>query len=85
MSLDGLVREGMLLVGTAGGPLLGVLLLAGLVIGVMQAATQINDPAVGFLPRLAAAGAVLWLLGAWMMERFAAFFARAVEATGNPF
>jgi flagellar biosynthesis protein FliQ len=54
-----LLREALLLLAAVGGPVLGALLLVGLVVGVLQAATQVNDAAVGFLPRAAAAGAVI--------------------------
>ena len=74
-----LMREGLgVLAGTAG-PVLAALLLMGLVIGVLQSATQINDPAVSFLPRLIAGMAVLLFMGGWILERLAKYFAYAVE------
>ena len=73
-----LVREGYLLLATTGGPILIALAGVGLVVGVLQAATQVNDPAVGFVPRLFAAVAVCWATGPWLVERFAAFFRDAV-------
>jgi flagellar biosynthesis protein FliQ len=74
-----LLREGLLLVGTVSAPLLLTLLVVGLFVGVLQAATQINDAAVGFVPRLLAAAVACWLLGGWMVQRLAGFFASAVE------
>lgn len=74
-----LLREGLLLAASVGGPVLGALLLVGLVVGVLQAATQVNDPAVGFLPRAAAGLAVVWLAGPWMMERLAGFLGQALQ------
>ena len=74
-----LTREGFLLLATTCGPIIGALLLIGLAVGVFQAATQINDPAVGFLPRFAAAILAVWLLGGWLMERYGAFFANAMH------
>lgn len=73
-----LIREALTLCATVGGPVLGVILLVGLAMGILQAATQVNDSAVGFLPRLAAAGAVLWLLGGWMTERLSGFLGQAI-------
>ncbi|ABC81135.1 flagellar biosynthetic protein FliQ [Anaeromyxobacter dehalogenans] len=73
-----LLREALLLLAAVGGPVLGALLLVGLVVGVLQAATQVNDAAVGFLPRVAAAGAVIWLLGGWMMDRLSGFLAQCI-------
>jgi flagellar biosynthetic protein FliQ len=74
-----LLREGFALLFTVGTPVLGALLVTGLIVGVLQAATQINDPAVGFLPRLFACGLVCWLLGGWIVERLAAFFTHALQ------
>ena len=73
-----LLREGLSLLLTVGSPLFAAALGVGLVVGVLQAATQINDPATGFLPRAAAAGLVCWLAGPWMAERLAAFLATAI-------
>ena len=81
MTLDlpgALVREALLLLSVVGGPVFGTLLFVGLVMGVLQAATQVNDSAVGFLPRAAAAGAVLWLAGGWMMERLSGFLGQSI-------
>ncbi len=74
-----LLREGLLLVGMVAAPLLAVLLIVGLLVGALQAATQVQDPAVGFVPRILAAGAALWLLGPWMAGRLAAFLAEAMH------
>ena len=73
-----LVREGFMLLASTAGPVIGALLVIGLFVGVFQAATQINDPAVGFLPRFAAAIVTAWLLGGWLMERYAGFFATSL-------
>jgi flagellar biosynthetic protein FliQ len=74
-----LTREGFLLLATTCGPIIGALLLVGLAVGVFQAATQINDPAVGFLPRFAAAILAVWLLGGWLLERYSSFFAASLQ------
>jgi flagellar biosynthesis protein FliQ len=84
-SLAGLVREGFLLLTATGGPLVGVLLVAGLVVGVFQATTQINDPALGFVPRLLVALLGAFALGGWVLERFARFFASALGRMAQGF
>lgn len=63
-----------MVLGMTAGPVIGALLVIGLVVGVLQAATQINDPAVGFLPRFAAAILTVWIFGGWLMEKYAGFF-----------
>lgn len=82
MSLDlpsTLLREGFAMLATVGGPFVGALLAVGLVVGLLQAATQINDPAVGFLPRVLTAVLVAWFAGGWAVERMAQFLAGAME------
>jgi flagellar biosynthesis protein FliQ len=73
-----LLKEALTLVGVVGAPMFLVALAVGLTVGVLQAATQVNDPAVGFLPRALAAVLVAWAAGPWMAERLARFFASAV-------
>ncbi|AKU93012.1 flagellar biosynthetic protein FliQ [Vulgatibacter incomptus] len=80
-----LIREGLALTAWLGAPIFGALLVTGLVVGIFQAATQINDPAIGFLVRLGAAGIVCWMLGGWMTDRLAVFFTDSVQRMGNPF
>lgn len=69
-----LVREAVL----AGGILVTPVLLAGLgvgiVTGLVQAATGVQEPIIGLVPRLLAMGlAVLWTLP-WMVDRLAELF-----------
>lgn len=71
-------REGLMLVVQVGGPLFLAMLLSGLAIGVLQAATQVNDPAVSFVPRILVGGLVLWVAGGWMMERLSGFLAQSI-------
>lgn len=54
-------------------PVVAVALVGGLIIGVLQSLTQINDSTFSLAPKLAAALVILWLLGGWMMNRDAAF------------
>ncbi|OZI43501.1 flagellar biosynthetic protein FliQ [Bordetella genomosp. 5] len=48
-------------------PLLLVMLVVGLVISIFQAATQINEMTLSFIPKLLAMCGVLVLLGPWLM------------------
>jgi flagellar biosynthetic protein FliQ len=57
------VREGLLLVLLVSAPPLLASMLVGLVVGAFQAASQIHDSAVAFVPKLVAAIAVLLMLG----------------------
>jgi flagellar biosynthesis protein FliQ len=50
------------------GPLLLVALLTGLLVGAFQAATQINETTLSFIPKLLAVAATLVLCGPWMLK-----------------
>ena len=74
-----LMREGFAVLFAVGGPFMLALLVVGLLLGLLQAATQINDAAVGFLPRLLAGVIVAYVSGGWVMERLSGFFAAAMR------
>lgn len=57
------VREGLLLVLLVSAPPLLVSVLVGLIMGVLQAATQIQDPTLGFVPKLVAVMVMLIAMG----------------------
>lgn len=50
------------------GPLLVVTLLVGLVISIFQAATQINEMTLSFIPKLLAVAITIVLLGPWLIS-----------------
>jgi flagellar biosynthetic protein FliQ len=54
-------------------PILGLGLIAGLAVSIFQAATQINDSALAFLPKIGAAIIGIILFGHFMITRMAAF------------
>jgi len=49
-------------------PMLLSALAAGLLIGVFQAATQINEVTLSFIPKLLVLAAALYLGGGWMLK-----------------
>ena len=49
-------------------PLLLAALVAGLAIGMFQAATQINEVTLSFIPKLLVLAAALYLGGGWMLK-----------------
>lgn len=54
-------------------PALAASALAGLVSGLVQSATQVQDPALGFVPRLFAVAGALFLSASFMQARLLAF------------
>jgi flagellar biosynthesis protein FliQ len=57
------VREGLLLVLLVSAPPLLASMLVGFIVSALQAATQIHDQALSFVPKLVAVVVVLLLLG----------------------
>lgn len=60
-------QQGLMLLLTVSAPLLVVVLVVGLLVSIFQAATQISEATLSFVPKIVAAVAVLALLGPWMM------------------
>ena len=50
------------------GPMLLVGLLVGVLISIVQAATQVQEVTLVFIPKMLAVGLVMWMLGPWMFE-----------------
>jgi len=48
-------------------PLLAVALVVGLIIGVLQAATSINEATLSFIPKLVALALTLAIVGGWQV------------------
>ncbi len=57
-------------------PLLGAVLVTGLVVSVFQAATQINEQTLSFIPKLLALAAVVVVAGPWMLALITDFMQR---------
>jgi flagellar biosynthetic protein FliQ len=61
-------RDALWLAVLLGAPLLGIALIVGILIGVIQAATSVNEMTLSFIPKLAALALVLALVGNWQLE-----------------
>jgi flagellar biosynthetic protein FliQ len=61
-------RDGLLTLLTVCTPLLVVVLVVGLVVSILQAATQIHEQTLSFVPKLLAAFATLGIAGPWMLS-----------------
>ncbi|MFA5664299.1 flagellar biosynthesis protein FliQ [Castellaniella sp.] len=65
------------------GPLLLVTLLVGLLISILQAATQINEMTLSFIPKLLAIGTTLVLLGPWMIDTMVDYIRNLIQSIPN--
>jgi flagellar biosynthetic protein FliQ len=60
-------QQGMVLLLMVSAPILITVLVIGLVVSIFQAATQINEATLSFVPKIIGAVAVLAVMGPWMM------------------
>lgn len=66
-------REALYIAVTVVGPVLMVGLIIGLAVGMFQAATQIQEMTLTFIPKLIGMALTLALIGSWMIERLVSF------------
>lgn len=57
-------------------PMLGAALITGLIVSIFQAATQVNEMTLSFIPKLIAVFAVLVIGGPWMITIMADYMRR---------
>jgi flagellar biosynthesis protein FliQ len=81
--LTRLTAETLYLVLLVSAPVLGVSLAIGLVVGLLQAVTQVQEQTLSFVPKLVGVGAALAVAGGWMgaqLVRFTGELWRAIPA-----
>lgn len=72
----GLFGEGFYLAVIVVSVIVGPSLAVGLLVSVFQAATQINEQTLSFLPRLLVTLITIMILGSWLVTKFVDFFTR---------
>lgn len=72
----GLVLQGLEVMLLVAAPPLGAALVTGLAISILQAATQINEMTLSFIPKLVAVFASLAIAGPWMLSLLTDFVRR---------
>jgi flagellar biosynthetic protein FliQ len=73
-------QQGLTLLLMVAAPVLLVVLLVGLVVSVFQAATQINEATLSFVPKIVAAVAVLGIAGPWMLSTLVEYLQRTLQS-----
>jgi flagellar biosynthetic protein FliQ len=61
-------------------PILLTVLAVGLVVSIFQAATQIHEATLSFVPKVIAAVTVLAVAGPWMLTSLVEFLPRSLQA-----
>ncbi|MBU3560476.1 flagellar biosynthetic protein FliQ [Polynucleobacter sp. MG-Unter2-18] len=65
-----LVYQALRMVAVLAGPILMALLVVGLIIGILQAATSVNESTVAFIPKLIVFAAVVMIAGPVTLSLF---------------
>ena len=73
-------QQGLTVLLMVSAPVLGVVLVVGLVVSIFQAATQINEATLSFVPKIVAAAAVLGLAGPWMVTTLVEYLQRVLQS-----
>ncbi|WP_376855390.1 flagellar biosynthetic protein FliQ [Brevundimonas faecalis] len=60
-------------------PVVAVVMIVGLVISVLQVATQLQEMTLSYIPKLLAAALMLILVGPWMIQRMVQFAIEAIR------
>lgn len=64
-----IVQKALILSATVCAPILGFGLVVGVVVSVFQAATQIHEMSLTFIPKMIAVGVAIALFGPWMLNQ----------------
>ena len=86
MTIDGaveLVIACLLIWVKTTGPMLLGTLVVGVGVGVLQAATQINEASIGFLAKLVVLAVVLGALGSWSLQNLVDYTHRTIASIAD--
>jgi flagellar biosynthesis protein FliQ len=73
-------QQGLYLLMIVAAPVLLTVLVVGLVVSIFQAATQINEATLSFVPKIVAAVAVLGFAGPWMVTTLVEYLQRTLQS-----
>lgn len=73
-------QQGLFMLLTVAAPMLVVVLVVGVLVSVFQAATQINEATLSFVPKVVAAVLVLAIAGPWMMTTLVEYIQRTLQS-----
>ena len=75
-------REMLVVVLTLVTPFLFAAFLTGIVIGLLQASTRINDLTLSFVPRFAAVMLAIYFAASWSLGQLIGYFERSIAVAG---
>ncbi|ALT76552.1 flagellar biosynthesis protein FliQ [Paucibacter sp. KCTC 42545] len=73
-------QQGLYILLLVSAPILLTVLLVGVLVSVFQAATQINEATLSFVPKVIAAVLILAITGPWMVNTLVEYIQRTLQA-----
>jgi flagellar biosynthetic protein FliQ len=73
-------QEALVVLLTVAAPMLLTILLVGVVVSVLQAATQLHEATLSFVPKVLAGVAVMMVAGPWMLTTLVEYLQRVLQA-----
>jgi flagellar biosynthetic protein FliQ len=73
-------QQGLYMLLMVSAPMLLTILVVGLVVSIFQAATQIHEATLSFVPKVLAAVAVLAVAGPWMLTSLVEYIQRTLQS-----
>ena len=73
-------QEGLYMLLMVAAPVLLTILAVGLLVSIFQAATQIHEATLSFVPKVVAAVAVLAVAGPWMLTTLVEYLQRTLQS-----
>jgi flagellar biosynthesis protein FliQ len=78
-----LAQNAIMLTVLVAGPVLLVSLIVGVAVSLFQAATQVNEVTLTFIPKIVGIGLVLLFLGSWMLQQLLTFTSNIFQSLPN--
>jgi flagellar biosynthesis protein FliQ len=73
-------QEGLVVLLTVAAPMLLTILLVGVIVSVLQAATQLHEATLSFVPKVLAGVTVMMIAGPWMLTTLVEYLQRVLQA-----
>ena len=73
-------QQGLYLMLIVSAPVLLTILVIGLIVSIFQAATQISEATLSFVPKIIGAVAVLAIAGPWMLTTLVEYLQRTLQS-----
>ncbi len=73
-------QQGLWILLLVAAPVLLTVLVVGLVVSIFQAATQINEATLSFVPKVVGAVAVLAIAGPWMLSTLVTYLQQVLQS-----